>query len=129
MIACIIIVGLAFIWLGYETNWLKIKLGEVYIMRLPSGALITEEDLDFLTELLKPVKTKKNGYNEHCWYCGNGHDMIPIEDIHPYKVCSCGASIVPIISKRKPAKSRYSKLASEFARAIGAPKRNPKVMI
>jgi len=26
MITCIIIVGLAFIWLGYETNWLTIRL-------------------------------------------------------------------------------------------------------
>lgn len=97
-------------------------------MRLPSGALITEQDLDFLQDLLKPQKNKVVS-NGACWYCNNGHDRQHIDlGALSYDLCECGASISEL-AKKNGRKLPYAKLGAEFARAIGAPKRNPKAML
>jgi len=130
MIATIIIVGLGFIWLGYETKWLTIRLprGGDYIMRLPSGAMITEEDLDFMIALIKPPKVTKQT-DVPCWYCENGHDRQHIELGHlSYDLCECGASIIPLPKRRRVRRLPYAGLAGQI-NAVLARNYNPAVAV
>jgi len=117
MIATLIIIGLAFAWLGYETDWMRVRLliGKEGFMRLPSGVLITEQDYNYLVAIIKPPKVKTQA-TAPCWYCGNGHDRQHIDDLHSYDLCECGASIV-IWSKKK---ARTATANQRLARQLGA---------
>lgn len=98
-------------------------------MRLPSGTILTTEDLAYLKTVLVPVKKKAAVGQVPCWYCGNGHDRQHVVCVHPYDMCECGASII-IWSRKTRAKALpHAKLAGEFASIIGNVRSKPKRMI
>ena len=109
---------LAFIWLGYETNWLTVNLlvGREGYMQLPSGAWITETDYNYLVNIIKPAK-KKRELQTPCWYCGNGHDRQHIElGLMSYDLCECKASIVVIPKRKAMKRTANQRLASEIGK-------------
>lgn len=118
-----------FVWLLYETDWMRVRLqiGGDIAMRLPTGKILTREELEYVIKAIKPTKPKVNSAKLPCWYCGNGnarqHHTI---GGHPFDLCDCGASIIIWSKKKRTRKMPYAKLAGEV-NAIMRANYNPAV--
>ena len=113
----LILIG-AFIWLGFETRWLTIRMlaGKECYMILPSGAGITQADYEYLVSIIKPVK-KKQEAQAPCWYCANGHDRRYIDlGLMSYDLCECGASISVLPRAKAIKKTANQRLAAEIGK-------------
>jgi len=116
MLISLTIISLAFVWLGYETDWLRVRILIIrgQVMELPSGIIIGESDIAFLRDFFKPAKRAQVD-NEACWHCGNGHDRQAMgEGLLAYELCECGASIVYHPKRRRRSVSPNARLGRQL---------------